>query len=621
MSEDLKNLDTLESKLNKPKGFDPNFGPHVLKEKKNEKDIKYSWGKEGSIITPIHIEKNTVSFGVKLFFVSVVFLVASLSYTAYRITSDRNTVSSTNIDVILSLKPYVEGGEVVPFTIDVQNRNLLPLKSSALTITYKKGFSSQNESEEIHERIEIGDIQKNESRRGEKNIQLFGSEAESKDVIVKLEYKVAGSAAVFSKVVSASTIIKTPSVSVHLDGPGNLSSGQTGTYVVNVKNNTSTTTTPFIVSLSLPPSFIVDSADPKLTTKDMFWNIDKLKIGESKQISVTGSFSTNNSTEKITIHTVAGVSSSNSKNITTVYSSDLKDVVISTSPIKLTLATSDGSSSGYLKYGDRAAFVLSYKNTSNRVLRNVEIDVNISGTAPIINSILDDGYGYYDSIKQTIMWNKATLPALDSLEPGADGSIRFYIPIVSKGVNLPNLKVAVTSFADLASTRDVTASVSGSWVVKGTLSVNALTSYKKSSFLNSGPVPPKANTETTYTAKIFASSQNNLEEGRVSFVLPIYTTWKGVFTEGKNIVYDDKTRTVVWDIGDIKSGETVNTEIQLSVRPSQSHVGQAPSITGGIVFEGVEIESNSLIKTSVSPLNTNIFGEEWNLNTGTVLDR
>lgn len=620
MSEDLKNLDTLENKLNKPKGFDSNFGPHSLKDGKNDKDVKYAWGKEGAIITPIHIEKNSVSFGVKLFFISVLLLVVSLSYTAYRVMSERNTVSSANIDVVLSLKPYVEGGEVVPLTIEIQNRNLLELQNSSVTVSYKKGFSSQNESEEIHERIEIGNIEKNEVKREEKNIQLFGGEAEAKDVIVKFEYKVAGSNAVFSKVVSVSTIIKTPSVSVHLDGPTTLSQGQVGTYTVNVKNNTSTTTTPFVVSVTVPPSFKIESTDPKLTGKDVFWNIDQLKIGESKQISITGYFSSTNSTEKTTIHTTVGISSNNSKNITTVYASDLKDITISVSPIKLALASNEGSS-GYLKYGDRTAFVLTYKNVSDKTIRNLEMDVHITGTAPVINSITDDGSGYYDSIKQIISWNKSTLPNLEVLQPGEEGSVRFYVPIISKGINLPDLKINITSVADLIAPKDTTASLSRSWIVKGTASLNAWTAYKISPFENTGPVPPKANTETSYTLHMIASAQNTLEDSKVSFVLPIYTTWKNVFTASQNITYDEKSKTVIWDIGEIQSGKIVTADIQVVVSPSQSHVGKAPPITGGIVFEGLEKDSNSIIKTSISPLNTNISGEDWGPDSGNVINR
>ena len=621
MSDEFKNLENLENKLNKPKGFNLDTDTHSLRDKKNEKDVKFSWGKDGPIITPIHVERNSVSFGVKLFFVSVLLLVVSLSYTAYRVSSERNTVSAANIDIALDLKPYVEGGENVPLLIEIKNRNLLPLYNASLVITYKKGLSSQNESEEIREKIDLGAIQKGESKTQEKSVQFFGSEAEAKDVDIKLEYKVAGSNAVFSKTAKAQTIIKTPSVSVRLDGPSSLYQGQSGTYTVNIKNNTSITTTPFVAVISFPESFNIDSAEPKLSSKETFWSFEGLKTGESKQIKVTGYFSSNNSKEKRTIHATVGVSQNNSKNISTVYSSDMKDISLSTSPIKLTLTGGDGISSGYLKYGDRTSFILTYKNESNSVLRNVELNVHVSGSAPVINSVSDDDTGYYDSIKQIITWRKETLPTLGTLQPGADGSVRFYVPIVSKGVNLPDLRIGVTSFADLNTERDTTSSISGTWIVKGSISLNAATTYKSSPFTNTGPVPPKANTETTYTLKLSASTQNKLEDAKVSFRLPIYVNWKNIYTEGKDIVYDEKLKTVTWNIKDMSTGQTENADILLSVTPSQTHVGKSPAITSGIVFEGTETDSNSVIKTSISSPTTALFEEGWNINTGNVIDR
>jgi hypothetical protein len=55
---------------------------------------------------------------------------------------------------------------------------------------------------------------------------LYGKEAESRDITLKLEYEVPGSNALFNKVVVSKVILRTPPVSVHIDGPDKLSVGQ-----------------------------------------------------------------------------------------------------------------------------------------------------------------------------------------------------------------------------------------------------------------------------------------------------------------------------------------------------------------------------------------------------------
>jgi hypothetical protein len=97
-------------------------------------------------------------------------------------------------------------------------------------------------------------------------------------------------------------------------------------------------------------------------------------------------------------------------------------------------------------------------------------------------------------------------------------------------------------------------------------------------------------------------------------------TWRNV-TDIQNVSYDTKTRTVTWNIGHLDQGKSVSANIGLSVKPSQSHVGQSPSITSGIVLNADEEVSRAHLRTTLSPLTTSVKGELWPENPALVVDK
>ena len=159
------------------------------------------------------------------------------------------------------------------------------------------------------------------------------------------------------------------------------------------------------------------------------------------------------------------------------------------------------------------------------------------------------------------------------------------------------------------------------WGIQGAATLEAGTQYKNSPLQNSGPVPPEANTETTYSVHMSISAQNVLSYARASFTLPAYVTWKGVSTNTSAVTYNSRTRTVVWEAGKLEQGVVTAIDIQLGVKPSQSHVGTSPAITSGIIFDAEEEVSRARTRVNRSPLTTVIRNEQWVENPSVVVSR
>ncbi len=613
---DKSALETIENELYDPKKTMEDITLHRVRDA--QKDVlPSSWRGDEPLLKEAEKEKG-FSFGIKFLLVSSIILLASLSFTAWRVLSSRNVVSSANIDMTADIAPYVEGGIETPLVLTLGNRNTVQLQEATLTLMYKKGLGSQDQEEKINEKRDIGNINANEYKRQDFKVTLYGAEAESRDITVKLEYKVTGSNAIFSKSITKTVVLKTPPISVNIEGPSTLSVGQDGDFKISIKNNTATTSLPSVLQLTLPNSFKLSETNPRPNSRGTVWTIPPIEQGKTTVILVSGSLPGTQG-ETASIRAQIGSQGDALNSIGVVYSSNSFDINLRSSPITFSLSLdTDRGVTDSLRYGDRATLTIVYVNDSDIPLQDVAFKLSVSGNAALMDKI-NPNDGYYDSQAGTIVWNKAVINNLATLAPHMQGTLHVSIPIVLQGTNSPELKINITGVGTSQTTDDVVAVLSKSWSVQGSASINANTTYKNSPFKNTGPIPPQPNVDTTYTAHIVVSAQNALVNTRVSFGLPLYVSWLNTTSNNSNILYDARTRTVTWSINKLDAGKTLIADMGVSVRPSQSHINQSPAITSGIVLDADEEVSKVHIRTTISPLTTAIFGESWSTNPSIVV--
>lgn len=609
-------IDDLEHKLYDPKQKDEEFGLHHI-QNHNLDEIPTDWGNNGAVISPSS-ENEGYSFGAKILFIAMFFLCLALAFTAWRVLSSRNVVSSSNIDINIDNKPYVEGGEATPLSVSILNRNTISLQEAVLTISYERGMGIQNEQEKVYEKRVLGTINPNSLKKEDMTISLYGAESDTRDISVKLEYKVSGANAVFDKTVTTSVVLKTPPLSIHIDGPENLVQGQEGVFKVSVSNNTSSLIENSLVSISLPTTFSLRNSDPIISSHGFNWPLTSMPPGSTSTLTLYGSFM-GEPGEIATIKSSVG-NNIGSNQMGIVYSQEVKSVFLTEPLLALSsrLETDRGSAEN-LRFGDRAVIYISYINKSDKPLTDVSVIANISGNAAV-NSDIGSDDGYYNSINRTVTWNKATNNSFSYLVPGAKGELRLSVPIITKGGDSPKFNLTIKGEATSVTKSDTSSELFKSWTVQGSANLSAWTSYKNKSFSNVGPLPPKANIDTSYAAHIAISAQNSLVNSKVSFILPIYVNYTGVSSVGNNVTYNERTRTVVWNIGNIGAGQALFSDIQLNVRPSLTHVGEIPPITSGITFEADESDSKAHIRIVSSAITTDLSRESGGQDLSHVLE-
>jgi hypothetical protein len=67
--------------------------------------------------------------------------------------------------------------------------------------------------------------------------------------------------------------------------------------------------------------------------------------------------------------------------------------------------------------------------------------------------------------------------------------------------------------------------------------------------------------------------------------------------------------------------KVVAAEIGISMKPSQSQVGQTPVLTSGIILDADEDVSRVHLRSTLSALSTSLYGESWQENPAIVKAR
>ena len=143
------------------------------------------------------------------------------------------------------------------------------------------------------------------------------------------------------------------------------------------------------------------------------------------------------------------------------------------------------------------------------------------------------------------------------------------------------------------------------------LTLTAKTLRNLGPFSNSGPIPPKADKESTYTITwTLANTNNDLKDTLVTASLPAGIDWKSEFSpQGERLSFDPETRVLTWNIGNVSSGtgftySPKEVSFKVGITPSVSQIGSAPDLISKLKVEAVDTYTETQIVSDVGSVNT-----------------
>ncbi len=156
----------------------------------------------------------------------------------------------------------------------------------------------------------------------------------------------------------------------------------------------------------------------------------------------------------------------------------------------------------------------------------------------------------------------------------------------------------------------ISASATKTAKVATAVMLSASSLYASGPLSNSGPIPPRADQATTYTVVWRVQNNGNaVAGGIVSTLLPSYVSYTGLTAGSGSFSYNDASRVVSWNTGDLAQGAIVQGAFQVSLLPSTSQRGSAPSLTRGISFSGYDRFAGVQVSAAAEAVTTETKGE------------
>lgn len=559
------------------------------------------------------MKKPKISLFKKFFIASVIFFVCALGFAFYMYSTGGIVVSNDNIDITVLGNAFTKGGDKLPLQIEVTNRNNANLELADLLIEYPKG-SNDNATDIIRlPRYSVGTIKKGQSVSRNIEVSLFGDEKSVRNVKISLEYHAEGSNAIFKKEKEYPVTISSAPLSLRIEAPDQVTSDQPFSFVITATLNTSLPPDATMLQVTYPNGFVFDSAMPQPTLGNSIWSLASLAQANSLPITIKGRLVGQDADQQV-FHAYAGATSSSDLSVVNVvYTSLLQTITITKPFLDVHILVNSQDLPNYTVSGGEMvnASIVWTNNLSTRI-DNAQIIVNISGNAFDKNAV-NPLEGFYDSENSRIIWDKNTISDLANVEPGKSGVINFnFKPISfiknSSTIKDPQLSLDVSIRGSQPSVGSTFSDVNN--FAKKIIKIASDFQIVSSANFLSGPLPPKAESETRYGVTwTISNTINNVNQAQAKAILPFYITWIGL-KEGsrENISYNATTHEVIWNIGTVNSntgfGSNKEASFIVAIKPSISQVGSVPQLMKDVYLSGIDSFTGTLIKSSYGPITT-----------------
>jgi hypothetical protein len=594
-----------------------------------KKEVPNAWPKIEMKSNSEKIFFSQTSIFKKFFVFATLFFIGTLVYSFYVFSIKGNLISKENIDISILGNSFASGGEEIPLTITVGNRNNSALELVDLVIEYPKssiGDSAQGEAERLRE--SLGNIPPGENRTKNIKLTLFGSQGVVLPVKILVEYRVEGSNVIFIKERIHEVSINSVPLNILVEAPKEVSPNQDITLEIKIKANVSKLAyKKTLIKLNYPAGFDFVSAKPSPYLNNNIWDLGNLPLGAERTISISGKMLDVFDGEEKSFHVLSGSQASQDKSaIDTVFNSATHTVLIQKPFIEARLFINDTYQKDYTSYTKAPIRgEIRWINNLESKISDLEIKAKISGNALDPKKIVAQ-LGFFNSTENSIIWNKDTQSKFSEINPGDFGSVFF-------SMSAPSLFSANEGIlSDPSIVVDI--SISGKQLFRNQAPIELDNSeskkvkiisdvgfapkifYNSGSFTNTGPVPPKVGQETTYTvAWSLSNTANSISKTQVISTLPSWVEFGGLISPlNQDLTYNSVTREVVWKIGEVPKGTGITkpereVAFRIKLTPLSYQLGAFPVLINDTILTGFDDFASVPLQINKTLLSTRAIGD------------
>ncbi len=558
-------------------------------------------------------------FTVIVFSISTLFFLVAVGIGGYVYYTGRSEVRPPTLSWSGPLS--VGAGDEVLYMLTIQNPNMVPLLAADLRVQFPPGARSPNNFDVAltEYRETLGTIGPRESKTATIRAVLFGPEEATQAIGTTLAYRLTDSETTFTSHSSTTVLLSRAPVSLSVKGVEEHTSGQPLTLTVELASSASKPVRAVALRALYPPGFQVTSVQPRPEEGNEYWKLGDMPTGTKKTFTISGILIGNGGEDRVFRFEVGQEGTKGS--LAGVLNTSTYTVAL-TRPF-LDIALNLGEASGevlVVKPNSTVAGSVGWKNNLAYPLSDVEVEATLKGSILDRQSVQVSN-GFYRSLDETLVWTKQTDKNLELVSPGESGTLNFSFQSLglapSTGARNPSMTLEISVRAkrigqdnvpetlERVSTRTVR--------LETVLTLSPRAVWSVGPFINSGPVPPRADQTTTYTILwSLTNSTNEAKDVELSAELPIYVEWRNVISpEGAEVRFDETSRKVSWRVGAVAAGAGYESQapevaFQIAVTPSVAQQGSEISLIESQTLRGVDRFTGSVIETTYPDLTSRL---------------
>ncbi|MFZ2555230.1 MAG: hypothetical protein WAZ27_02015 [Minisyncoccia bacterium] len=566
-------------------------------------------------------------------YAAVAFFVGAAGFFAYYffIGGGSTPASPGNIDISVSGPLQVASGSPTELQVAVVNRNRVGLELADLVIKYPDGTRSPVDlsTNLKDQRISLGNIEPGGRRQGTVSAVFSGIEGDRGTITIDLEYRLAGSSSIFVATTQYQIVFASSPLSLAIEGNSETVSGQPIEFKVTIASNADSVVKDVLLNVSVPFGFTLSFSDPAAQKgkEGNVWTLGDFAPGTKKTVIMRGVVNGESGDERV-FRFKAGTRADEKATLVTTTLADYAHHVTVSRPflgLAVTLNKEAVGGATVVTPGETVNVSIAWENNLTTEVSDAVIVARLGGVE-IDGASVQSSDGFYRSTDRVVLWDKTTTRgALSRLAAGAKGTLNFSFQVPSNealaDVRNPSLSLSVHAAGKRISESGVPETLQSTATQNIRLASNlqliAQGLYYSNPFGSTGPMPPKANTETTY-ALVFSvtNTTNTIQDGVITGTLPPYVRWVGIYSpSSEDITFNQNDSTFIWKVGDIEAGVGVagalpkQAAIAVGFTPSTSQIGQQPVLIRDVTLKGKDEATGVSVTRVAEDVTTDINGD------------
>lgn len=567
-------------------------------------------------------EVNTFK-GIIILAVVTVFL--SGGYLVYQLFSGVKP-SDKHIEITFDIPVGATPGIPADLVVRINNRNTVGLEYANLSLLYPSGtrIGDSPNNDLNSEKKSFGVVGAGQVVEYHTKAIFLGEENTDKEIRALLEYRFQGINSVFTKEETRQVHLLASPINLSVDTLKEINAGQTIEINIGTLSNTVIPLRDVFIKIEYPLGFAFADAEPKPTFGNNIWRVGVVNPTGKFSVKIHGVL-TGEDTEERVFHTSVGVGSDRTeRDIATIYGKVLSAVTLKRPFIGIDLMFGGKPAvQAVAHYGEIISGNVKWRNNLPTKIVNAQIEVRLRGVALDRTSVTAGNSGFYRSSDDTIFWDERGDSRLAVMEAGDFGQESFsFFPLPSITGNQllinPTIIAEVTvrgkRISESGVPEEIKTIITQNVKITSQAQFAARGVYYVGPFINTGPIPPRVEQETSYTIIwSIINTSNNLENAEVRGILPPYIKWAGSVSPGSEpITFDRNTNQVMWSPGNIPAGTGVGkppreVAFQVVLTPSLTQVRQTAFLMQNINFSARDIftgEEFNVKKNDISTLLT-----------------